>query len=84
MEGRFSTVQSPQWAVVPMEEEEVYLLQLCVTYRKKAESKQHIVFTIVIARVPNILGHRETCDRCSDFESEFPFGDFTSCNFPFS
>ena len=22
MEGRFSTVQSPQWAVVPMEEEE--------------------------------------------------------------
>ena len=23
MEGRFLTVQSPQWAVVPMEEEEV-------------------------------------------------------------
>ena len=42
------------------------------------------MFTIVIARVPNILWHRETCDRGSDFESEFRFGDFIPYNFPFS
>ena len=31
MEGHCSTDQSPQWAVVPMEEEEVFILPYFIT-----------------------------------------------------
>jgi len=32
MEGHYSTGQSPQWAVVPMEEEEVSTISQCVSH----------------------------------------------------
>jgi hypothetical protein len=35
MEGSFSTGQIPQWAVVPMEEEEVSILRFSMFVEKK-------------------------------------------------
>jgi len=54
MEGHCSTGQSPQWAVVPMEEEEeeIYIVTLCIVYLSSSEK---------VVRLPTLLKIAISC-----------------------